>query len=58
VTPVSLRGGLPRLSPRPAAPFLAQLIATERKFPQTRGRNRAEPVDAIAAYATVSRKVT
>jgi len=36
---------------RPQAGFLAHLIATDRKLPQTRERRRAEPADAIAAYA-------
>ena len=36
--------------------FLAQLIATSEKLPQTREKRRAEPADVIAAYqATVSR---
>jgi hypothetical protein len=34
----------------PAAPFLAHLIATHIRAPQTRERRRAEPQDAIAAY--------
>ena len=37
---------------RPQASFLAHLIATDRRLPQTRER-RAELVDAIAAYAAV-----
>jgi hypothetical protein len=32
------------------APFLAQLIATKDKHPQTRNRRRAEPAEAIDAY--------
>jgi len=40
----------PALRGRPQAGFLAHLIATERKLPQTRERRRAEPADAIAAY--------
>jgi hypothetical protein len=35
----------------PAAPFLAQLIATRQQAPQTRTRRRAEPTDAVSAYA-------
>jgi len=38
---------------RPQASFLAHLIATDHRLPQTRVRRRAEPVDAIAAYAAV-----
>jgi hypothetical protein len=40
----------PALRGRPQAGFLAHLIATERKLPQTRERRRAEPAEAIAAY--------
>lgn len=39
-----------RATPRPAV-FLAHLIATARQVPQTRERRRAEPGEAIAAYA-------
>jgi hypothetical protein len=38
----------------PPATFLAQLIATALKAPQTRARRRAEPGDASAVYATAS----
>lgn len=38
-------------SRRPAAPFLAHLIATERDEPQTRERRRAEPDAAAQANA-------
>ncbi len=41
-------------SRRPAAPFLAHLIATAQSEPQTRDRRRAEPVTAAQAYATVT----
>jgi hypothetical protein len=37
-------------SRRPAAPFLAHLIATERGEPQTRARRRAERDAATRAY--------
>jgi hypothetical protein len=40
---------------RPAAAFLAQLIATAHGAPQTRARRRAEPADACAAYAAAAR---
>jgi hypothetical protein len=33
-----------------SAPFLAQLVATKDQHPQTRGRRRAEPNVASAAY--------
>ena len=39
---------------RPQAGFLAQLIATDGKLPQTRERRRAEPADVIAAYTATS----
>jgi hypothetical protein len=42
------------LSRRPAAPFLAQLIATARGEPQTRERRRAEPETAAHAYAAAA----
>jgi len=35
----------------PSAPFLAHLIATDMRAPQTRARRRAEPQDAVTAYA-------
>jgi hypothetical protein len=44
------------LNTRPQADFLAHLIATDRQLPQTRERRRAEPADAIAAYAAAGRK--
>jgi hypothetical protein len=40
---------------RPSAPFLAQLIAANRKLPQARERRRAEPHEAIAAYRAAAR---
>ena len=40
----------------PAAPFLAQLIATQQQAPQTRVRRRAEPQEAISVYAAMARK--
>lgn len=44
-------------SRHPAAPFLAQLIATHMQAPQTRARRRAEPAEAIAAYAAMASRV-
>jgi len=38
---------------RPRADFLAQLIATLTQAPQTRIRRRAEPAEAVAAYAAI-----
>jgi hypothetical protein len=40
------------LTRHPAAPFLAQLIATRMQAPQTRARRRAEPIEAIAVYSS------
>ena len=41
---------------RCVAAFLAHLIATARRLPQTRERRCAEPAEAIAAYrATISK---
>jgi hypothetical protein len=36
---------------RPTATFLAHLIAVKEHAPQTRERRRAEPHEAVAAYA-------
>ena len=41
-------------SRHPAAPFLAQLIATRQQAPQTRTRRRAEPQEAISVYAAMT----
>jgi hypothetical protein len=43
-----------RLRPAHAA-FVAQLIATQAQLPQTRARRRADPDQAVAAYATLGR---
>lgn len=39
---------------RPLAAFLAQLIATAQRVPQTRRRRRAEPNEVSVIYAAVS----
>ena len=39
---------------RPSAAFLAQLIATAQRAPQTRERRRAEPSEVRTIYAAVS----
>lgn len=44
------RGDTP-LRTRAQAAYLAHLIATKDKVPQTRERRRAEPQEAIAVYA-------
>lgn len=38
---------------RPRADFVAHLVATSTKAPQTRGRRRAEPGHAITAYGAL-----
>jgi hypothetical protein len=55
ITPVAPPAAAARSLHRAFAPLLAQLIATDRQLPQTRGRNRAEPGDAVAAYAAVEK---
>ena len=54
IAPVPLSERLLPLRRHPAAPFLAQLIATQMLAPQTRARRRAEPGEAIAAYAAMT----
>jgi hypothetical protein len=51
VAPIEKKEASATLRQRPAAPFLAHLIATDRDAPQTRERRRATPSDASAAYA-------
>jgi hypothetical protein len=43
---------VPLLTRHPAAPFLAQLIATRMQAPQTRARRRVEPGEAIGVYSS------
>ncbi len=42
------------LRARPQAAYLAHLIATNDKLPQTRERRRAEPAEVIAVYAAAT----
>ena len=42
------------LRTRTQAAYLAHLIATKDKLPQTRERRRAEPAEVIAVYATAN----
>ena len=42
------------LRTRAHAAYLAHLIATKEKAPQTRERRRAEPAEAIAVYAAAN----
>ncbi len=51
--PVS-RGDRRGADRRPAAAFLAHLIATALRAPQTRARRRAEPDAANAAYTVIA----
>src|ERR1700720_1475426 len=46
--------GIDPAGSRPSAVFLAQLIATAQRAPQTRRRRRAEPNEASSIYAAVS----
>jgi len=55
VQPAAPHPGPRSLTRHPAAPFLAQLIATHLQLPQTRERRRAAPAEAIAAYRSVAR---
>ena len=43
---------------RPQAGFLAQLIATARRLPQTRERRRGTPFEAQAIYGTPAAPVS
>jgi len=52
VQPIA-RGDTP-LRTRAHAAYLAHLIATKDKLPQTRERRRAEPSEVMAAYAAAS----
>lgn len=45
----------PRPVERARAPFVAHLIATHQRLPQTRERRRAKPAEAVAAYAAAVR---
>jgi hypothetical protein len=57
VLPPRPREAAPGASLRASAAFVAQLIATNGDFPQTRERRRAEPIDANAAYLKAARLV-
>jgi hypothetical protein len=51
--PVTSSGETP-IRTHPDARFLAHLIATDQKVPQTRERRRAEPEVATTAYAAAT----
>ena len=57
IKPIETEKSLTLPSRRGSAPFLAQLIATERALPQTRERRRAAPRDAVAAYGATAARV-
>ena len=57
VGPVTPSERAPFTSRRPAAAFVAQLIATQMQAPQTRARRRAEPEEAIAVYRSMTKPV-
>ena len=50
LAPLTASEPLPSVSRRPAAGFLAQLIATQQQAPQTRERRRADPGVVAARY--------
>jgi hypothetical protein len=50
--------GIEPAGSRPSAAFLAQLIATAERAPQTRRRQRAEPGEVSTIYAAASAPAT
>jgi hypothetical protein len=56
VTPINRDSETPREVSRPNAGFVAHLIATSAKDPQTRTRRRAEPKVAIGAYSELGQR--
>jgi hypothetical protein len=56
VTPMNRNSETPREVSRPDIGFIAHLIATSAKAPQTRARRRAEPGEAISAYAELGQR--
>lgn len=57
VTPVAESESSPSPTRHPAAPFLAQLIATHLHAPQTRARRREAPELAVAVYRSMTKPV-
>jgi hypothetical protein len=53
LAPVARSESAPQALRRPRADFLAHLIATAERLPQTREKRRAEPEVAIQAYVKV-----
>jgi hypothetical protein len=58
ITPMSRDTDTQRPASRPDCGFIAHLIATKTKAPQTRTRRRAEPGEAISAYAELGQRPT
>ena len=56
VRPVNRDTERPHHASRPDCGFLAHLIATRAQAPQTRNRRRAEPGEAISAYAGLGQR--
>lgn len=56
VAPINRDSETPRVVGRADAGFVAHLIATSAQVPQTRARRRAEPQEAISAYANVGQR--
>jgi hypothetical protein len=56
MTPVNRDGDKHHPASRPDSGFIAHLIATQSKAPQTRTRRRAEPGEAISAYAELGQR--
>ena len=50
ISALARENGVSNVGQRPNADFVAHLIATAAKAPQTRARRRAEPGQAVAAY--------
>ena len=57
VTPVAAGEETTLPARRTSASYLAHLIATKEGVPQTRGRRRAKPQEAIAAYENVLERI-
>jgi hypothetical protein len=51
------RGAPGFVNPRPDPGFVAQLIATAERLPQTRDLRRAAPADAMSAYRAGQRSM-
>jgi hypothetical protein len=56
VTPINRDADTQRPASYPDCGFIAHLIATKAQAPQTRARRRAEPDEAISAYAALGQQ--